>query len=119
MPRFGDEGNPGEILGSGKNVALAWDQRPAKSWVEKIFLRQLPGRDFPRLGRRQAALGLQVIGSLPGNNLLRRGGAHREAGHGSFTVWSFRGRRMLRVEASHESVFNLVRVAQNVALVEL
>ncbi len=119
MPRLGDEGDAGQIFCGGEDVALSGDQRSAEGRDRGNISAQTSQVATSRTsGAGNAGLVLQIADALPGNGLFRRGGADREAGHGRFALLNCR-RRLLRVEPGHESVFDFVGVAQNVALVEV
>src|SRR6266567_1579048 len=118
MPRLGGEGDAGQILRGGKDIALSGDQSSAEGRIEIVFLSDFPGRHFPCCWPGRTRLAIQIADSLPGNGLLWRCRTHRQARHGRFALLN-RGRLALRIEASHESVFDLVRVTEDVALVKV
>src|SRR5580698_3127424 len=118
MPRFGGEGDAGQVFGSGEDVALSGDQRSAEGGIEEIFLGDFPGGDLADFRTRKARLAVEGVEALPGNGLFGGGGAHEKAGHGLLAFLNFRG-RLFSVKASYESVFDLMGITENVALVEM
>ena len=86
MPCLSYKSDARQVFRAGEHVAASRNQRAAKRRIEKIFLRNLPGRDLLCFRTLSAGLILnslvtqfvvaQVICALPGDNLLRCGRAH-------------------------------------------
>src|ERR1700722_12684120 len=119
MTRLSDEGYAGQIFSGGKDVALPSYNGSAEGGIEEIFLLHFPCGYFPGLRTRSARLIVEVADALPGDELFRRGGADCKTSHGSIALLNLRRGRGLRVEPGDESVLHFVRVAQDVALVEV
>ena len=71
------ESDAGQIHGAGQHIAAAREQRASEGGIEKVFLRQLPGDDFPHLRSVVAGRFEWLLLPLPGDRAvteLRRPG---------------------------------------------
>src|SRR5258706_2104522 len=118
MARLGDEGNPGKVRSGREYVALAGNQRSAKGWVEKVFLRQFPGYDLVHRRTGLTRRICQRTGMLPRDDRLRRRAAHGESRHDGIAILRLR-RSALGVETRHETILDLMGIGEDVAFVEL
>ena len=119
MPGLRDESNSSQVFRRGcKHVSLSRDQRSAKRRIQKVFLRNFPGGNLPDIWARITGLAVESADPLPRQGLLRSRSANGQARHRRLTFLNSRG-MPLRIQPSYESVLNFMRVAQNIALVEV
>src|SRR5664280_548043 len=112
--RFREKRNAGEIHGTVEHVTLTEYQGPAKSRIEEILLRDLPGDDFTRRTLLVVAGIVFRSGGLLGREFFLLGKKR------IFRMLKTFGRRLrfLRKETVDHAVFHFTRIGQDVALVE-
>src|ERR1700739_5174984 len=117
MPRFGEERDSCKFFGGCEHVSLPGHQGPTERGIKKILLHQFPRHDFPDVRSYNTGLAFENAAMKPGHSLLRRRRAYREAGHGRLAFLD-RRRRPLSVQAGYETVFHLMGITQDIALIE-
>src|SRR5579872_1414173 len=119
MARLREERYTGQVFSCCQHIALPRHQCSAKSRIEEVLLREFPRQNFFHWRRYNTRLSAQVGSrSPPGQCLFWGCRPNSQSGHRGFALLNPR-LWLLGVETGHKAVFDLMRIAENVDVIEM